>query len=169
MFPAEESKIVFVDSMETIMYMANIFGVSADGQYCESSSRKESKQFAIRSLTIEEVIEASKQSLLHFSTTQAQDYSIIAEEQQGKGVEVTSKSEIRNEDKLWLPSNPEGYRNIVGIDAEWRVEMYTNNSDEGAGILQVSKKWCKCDMRLFNTVVFFTWSYYSWLLLDMCS
>ncbi len=125
-FPNHLTKIVFVDSLEAILFMAKIFGVSATDELLETDSDIPSNTLSINSLTIEEVIEASKRSLLHFEPVMGYEASHGA-------IDDTMSSECISV----LPSNSDGFRNVVGVDAEWKVEMYVNNSNEGAGILQV--------------------------------
>jgi hypothetical protein len=135
MFPSAKSKIIFVDSLQTIMYMAKVLGVSSEIDRSETSGIDRSMSMAINGLNIEQIIEATQQSFLQFKTINIEESSTTISEEDSVTA-ITSKSKITNQ--YWVPSNSEGFRNVVGIDAEWRVEMYVNNSNEGAGILQVS-------------------------------
>ena len=152
-FPSREVKIHVVNSFESLEYAAAVLGVSLTEEWSSTSTSHN----AVPNPFLAQAAEGTSKP------------SPDSEEVEQKDVEAEFLHDFLRrrfppgEHGIWSPSEPQqlqllqqqqqqqqdvlsrslGYRNIVGLDSEWRVVMYATNTDRfGCSILQVHPHLC---------------------------
>jgi hypothetical protein len=134
-FPRREVDIRVVNSIESLQYAADVLGVSLNSWSADSTTTSESTP------------------MLELPSKES-PYS--EEAQKNVGAEYLQAFLCRRfpptQQDVWPSSKSTcdlsqllGYRNIVGLDSEWKVVMYSTNQDRfGCSILQVCRPSSEC-------------------------
>lgn len=158
-FPSHAAKIVVVDSVETVTYMAQVLGFTLQKQSsstsCASSSaepfdindaasQEANEKFHHTKLRLRDVLQAISQN--RFNIAVSAEMEVVGKTDSNATTEITANATVFSSIPPLVSSNVSNksrsgntFRNVIGLDAEWKVEMYTNSSDCGAGVLQVSE------------------------------